>query len=315
MKKKIVRVFAVVAAVMFMSMTVLELNAHARVGGSRSSGSRGSRSYAPATPYSQSGPSRQQMAPASSPFQQMGGGGFMRSMAGGIMGGMLGGMLFRSLGMAGGAGGMGGGGIGMFEIILLAGIGYLIYRFVKNKREASVVAPYGQGGYQDVPLAPVSYQCQGNESASGETDAGLAHIRQMDPSFDESRFSDTVMDVFFKIQGGWMNRDLSTVSGLLTDEMKRIFQEDLDRLLRDKQINRLENIAVRKVEISEVWQESGQDYITALIHANLLDYTTDDATGAVVSGSKTDPVKFEEYWTVTRPVGNNPWRLSAINQK
>lgn len=48
---------------------------------------------------------------------------------------------------------------------------------------------------------------------------------------------------------------------------------------------------------------------------NLLDYTTDDATGAVVSGSKTEPVKFEEYWTFTRPVGNNPWRLSAISQK
>jgi predicted lipid-binding transport protein (Tim44 family) len=97
--------------------------------------------------------------------------------------------------------------------------------------------------------------------------------------------------------------------------MKKIFQEDLDKLLRDKQINRLENIAVRNVEIHEAWQESGQDYITALIYANLLDYTTDDTSGAVVSGSKTDPVKFEEFWTLTRPVGNNPWRLSAISQK
>jgi len=52
-----------------------------------------------------------------------------------------------------------------------------------------------------------------------------------------------------------------------------------------------------------------------LIYANLLDYTTDDATGSVVSGSKTEPVKFEEYWTLTRPIGNNPWRLSAVNQK
>ena len=58
--------------------------------------------------------------------------------------------------------------------------------------------------------------------------------------------------------------------------------------------------------MAEVWQESGQDYITVLIHAKLLDYTTDDATSAVVSGSKTEPVKFEEYWTFTRAVGNNP---------
>lgn len=123
------------------------------------------------------------------------------------------------------------------------------------------------------------------------------------------------MDIFFKIQGSWMNRDLSPVSGLLTDEMKRIFQTDLDRLLRDKQTNKLENIAVRNVEIVEAWQEAGQDYVTSLIYANLLDYTTDDTTGAVVDGSKTDPVKFEEYWTFTRPAGGNSWRLSAINQK
>jgi predicted lipid-binding transport protein (Tim44 family) len=37
-------------------------------------------------------------------------------------------------------------------------------------------------------------------------------------------------------------------------------------------------------------------------------------TGAVISGSKTEPVKFKEYWTFTRPVGANPWQLSAIRQ-
>ena len=110
-----------------------------------------------------------------------------------------------------------------------------------------------------------------------------------------------------------MNRDLAALSPLVTDEMRGIFREDIDRLLRDREINRLENIAVRKVEITEVWQEAGQDYITALIYANLLDYTTDES-GQVVTGSKTEPVKFEELWTFTRPVGNNPWRLSAINQ-
>jgi predicted lipid-binding transport protein (Tim44 family) len=146
-------------------------------------------------------------------------------------------------------------------------------------------------------------------------ETGLNQIRQRDPAFDENRFTDLAMDNFFKIQGAWMNRDLSPVAGLLTDEMKRVFQTDLDRLLRDKQVNRLENIAVRNVEVTEVWQEAGQDYITASIYANLLDYTTNDLTGAVVSGSKTEPVKFEEFWTFTRPAGNNPWCLSAINQK
>ena len=111
-----------------------------------------------------------------------------------------------------------------------------------------------------------------------------------------------------------MNRDLSTVQNLLTDEMEGVVQRDIDALLREKKINRLENIAVRKVEIVETWQETGQDFLTVIFTANLLDYTTDDSTGEVVEGSKTDPVRFEEFWTFTRPVGNNPWKLSAINQ-
>jgi predicted lipid-binding transport protein (Tim44 family) len=320
MKRQIVNVCTVLVGILFLSITVLELNAHARAGGSRSTGSRGSRSYStPASQPSQAIPPRQQATPAPSPIpQQQQSGGFMRNMAGGLLGGiaggMLGGMLFRSLGMAGGGMG-GGGGIGIFEIILLAGIGYLIYRFIKNKRAAASSTPYVQGGNQGGNVIPISNEYSGNQLATEDVNTGLGHIRQMDASFDEQRFNDQVMDIFFKIQGSWMNRDLTPVIGLLTDEMKRIFQEDLNRLILDKQVNRLENIAVRNVDVVEAWQESGQDYITALIYANLLDYTTDDASGTVVSGSKTEPVKFEEYWTFTRPVGNNPWRLSAINQK
>jgi predicted lipid-binding transport protein (Tim44 family) len=136
----------------------------------------------------------------------------------------------------------------------------------------------------------------------------------MDGSFDEARFKEQVTDLFFKIQSAWGNRDLAIATGVLTDEMRRSLQSDVDELKNKKQINRIENIAVRTVELTEAWQESGQDFITVLFTANILDYTIDEASGAVVAGSKTDPVKFEEFWTVTRPVGNNPWRLSAINQ-
>lgn len=322
MKSRIVKICTLMAAVLFLSLTIMELNADARAGGgSRSMGSRGSRSYSRPSPPSspqQNQYRQQQAAPAPTPFQQPSGGGFLRSMAGGIAGGLLGGMLFRSLGMAGGGmGGMGGGGggIGLFEIALLAGIGYFIYRFLKKKREESSVMSAPQAVYQRDNVTPFSVPQQTYEQAPDDVETGLTHIRQFDPSFDESRFNDTVMDNFFKIQGAWMNRELSTASGILTDEMRRSFQADIDGLLREKRVNRLENIAVRNVEIAEAWQESGQDFITTSIYANLLDYTTDDATGAVVSGSKTDPVKFEEFWTFTRPVGNNMWKLSAISQK
>ena len=87
MKRHIVKIFAVMAAVMFMSITVLELSTQARVGGGRSFGSRGSRSYSrPVTPAPQQRQPRQQYAPVPGPIQQQGGGGFMRGMAGGLWG-------------------------------------------------------------------------------------------------------------------------------------------------------------------------------------------------------------------------------------
>ena len=144
MKRHVLNVFAVMAAALFLSITVMEVSAEARAGGSRSYGSRGSRSYSrPASPSPQQSRSLQQVAPAPGSFQQPGG-GFMRSMAGGIMGGMLGSMLFSSFAGAGGGMGGGGGGIGLFEIILLAGGAYLIYRYIKRKRTDSSSTPYNR---------------------------------------------------------------------------------------------------------------------------------------------------------------------------
>lgn len=296
---------------------VMELDAYARVGGGRSFGSRGSRSYSspsspsssPSSPSRDTGSSSSSYQPSAPPSQS---GGFLRGMAGGLVGGMLGGLLFRSLGFGGP--GMGGG-IGLFEIILIGAILYGIWWFIKKKRRetemASNAAYYGTAPEpQQSGFAP-SY---GQPQAGSDVDYGIGCIRQMDSSFDEQRFKDQSMDSFFKIQGAWANRDMSTIFNMFTDEMYRIIQGEAEGLKQKKQINRLDNIAVRKVELSEVWQEAGNDFITVRFTANLLDYTTDETSGAVISGSKTDPVKFEEYWTFTRPVGNNPWQLSAINQ-
>lgn len=136
MKQQFVRLFTLVAAVTLLSIPVMETKADARAGGGRSLGSRGMRSYSrPASPAPSQSPQRQPYAaPSPSPFSQQAGGGFLRSMAGGLMGGILGSMLFSSF--AGASSGVGGsGGIGLFEIVLLAGIGYLVYRLIRKKRE------------------------------------------------------------------------------------------------------------------------------------------------------------------------------------
>src|SRR5438552_207718 len=106
---------------------VLSSLAEGRVGGGRSFGSRGSRSFgspmgnagryraAPPPPpsYSRSAQPQQPFSPQSVPHPSSQGSSFLKSMGAGIAGGMLGGLLARSLGWggfgyAGGPGGMGG---------------------------------------------------------------------------------------------------------------------------------------------------------------------------------------------------------------
>ena len=314
-----------IVSLVAMLFYVLEIDAFARAGGSKSFGSRGSRSYSsPSSPSkSTTSPSRQMTTTTSQPQ----GGGFLRNMAGGfagaILGGVLGSMLFGSMGMAS-TGGLGGSGIGLFDIALIGAILYGIWWFIKKRRrESEATATAGPSYYREVsqPQQPIAYGSSAAAPANDnmqppESDAaiGLTHIRQMDPTFDEQLFKDQSMDSFFKVQGAWANRDLTTIRSSLTDEMFGILQRDADDLKNKKQVNRLENIAVRKVDITEVWQEAGKDFITVRFCANLLDYTVDEASGQVLSGSKTEPVRFDEYWTFTRPVGNYPWQLSAVNQ-
>jgi len=307
--------FGLVIFSVFFLLTALEFDAWARVGGGRSFGSRGSRSFSipRSTPASPSQGSRSFGSTASSSSSPFGGGGLFRGMAGGLAGGILGGMLFRGLGFAGGEGGLGGG-IGLFDIILVGGILYGIYLFLKRRRsEAPTGAPW-PGDSAMRTGQPAGIAPYGQQSVEDDAAAGLRHIKQMDQGFNEKQFIEVCTDTFFRIQGAWANRDMSGVRVLLTDEMLRILQGDADQLRTEKRINRLDNIAVRSVEIVEAWQQEGEDFITVRFLANLLDYTTNEQTGDVVSGSRTEPVKFEEYWTFSRPVGPQAWRLSAINQ-
>jgi predicted lipid-binding transport protein (Tim44 family) len=335
MKKGYKKGLVIFAAFIYLFFGILELDAFARAGGGRSSGSRGSRpsgpsrSYtSPSQPKTDAGSYGAQTKPSNpqpTPFQQPSSGGFLRGLAGGLMGGFLGAMLFRSLGFAGTGAGFGGG-IGLFEILLGAAFLFGVYWYFKGRRKVALARNesntgtqhcYGNPGPETYASGPLPRPMAEAPSASpdgSDVNTGLQYIRQMDAAFDENAFRETSADIFFRIQGGWANRDLDPVTGLLTSEIHSTLKADLDEMKRGKRINRLENVAVRSVDLVEAWQESGSDYITVRFLASILDYTVDEATGQVISGSKVDPVKFEEYWTFTRPVGNHPWKLSAIQQ-
>jgi predicted lipid-binding transport protein (Tim44 family) len=241
--------------------------------------------------------------------------GLMGGIGGFLLGGLLGSMLF---------GGMGHGlfgGIGFMEILIVGGLLFFAFAYLRRRQQTAAAGPsaYTPSQYDDArpwQAGTTSFRADAYEATAPPNDLerGVEHIRQMDFGFDPVRFADSAADAFFKIQAAWMGREMGPAQNLLTPEMYETFQKECDRLRAMRRVNRLENIALRSVEVTEAWQEGGRDYATVRFLANLLDYTVEETSNQLVEGSRTDPVKFEEYWTFVRPVGPNPWKLSAIQQ-
>ena len=299
--------------------------AEARIGGGRSFGSRGSRGFSrpsysrgqsfsrPTTnPGNATGYSNNQPyspPPAQPAYQRP---SFLRSLGTGIAGGFLGSMLFRSLGGGGGiyahgdgmngpmGGSMGGGGIGFLEILIIGAIAFFAIRYFSNRKTATFSTPQSplQGSpYQtETPQAFTNYGANSSDSPTA----------QLDP--------ETASDLFFKIQAAWGSRDLTPVSYLIDEDAKKYLDQEIDNLKNRRQLNKLENIAVRNVDVVEEWKDDRKNYSTVRFVANVLDYTISEDTQQIVEGSKTSPVKFEEYWTFAKEDGNSNWKLSGIQQ-
>jgi predicted lipid-binding transport protein (Tim44 family) len=317
---------ALALALILCTVAAHATDAFARAG---SGGSRGSRSYSrpappPASPATPSSPTRQYGAPtqAPAPAQPSRGwfGPVMGGLAGFMLGGLLGGLLF----------GHGfGAGFGLMDLLLLGGAAYLISRFMLARRAPQpaygTAGAYGAGPTPvGSPYAPAETEgpsaraeaasvTAGPESveAPSDLDRGLDHIRQMDPGFAPEALAAAARGLFAEVQRGIGARDVSPLRERLTPRMYTELSAQCDRLRAARRTNRVEQVDIRRADVSEAWQESGHDYVTVYLAGSLVDYTVDDASGAVVDGHRAAQ-EFEEFWTFTRPVGPNAWKLSAI---
>ena len=238
-------------------------------------------------------------------------GGMMGGIAGFALGGLLGSMLFGGMGHGGGFGG-----IGMLDILLIGGGLVMLFMFLRRRKAQEPQPAYaGMGGaYRSAPepVAAPSAAVMAAPVEVSDVDRGLGHIASMDGAFNVDTLVSKARDVFFDVQAAITARDMNRVRDAITPEMFTTLQSQCDALRASGRTNRVERADLRRSEITEAWQETGRDYVTVYFAGSLLDYTVEDASGAVVEGSSSQRENVEEFWTFTRPVGPNPWRLSAI---
>lgn len=282
----------------------------ARLGGGRSFGSRPSYS----TPYSRpSGvsPSQPAYQPSAAAQQNqaarsaMGNRGGMMGMLGGLaLGGLLGSLFF------GGAFE----GINFMDILLFAGVAFLLFKLFASRRQTGVGQPVG--GYAQPNEAP-AYQRNADNAGSGRAgfntdllfNRGGAPASGFKPSadklvlpadFDAAGFLKGAKAAYAHLQQAWDHGDLAELRGLCTDQ---VFAELQQQIRQREGENRTELLKV-EAELLEVRDVGGDREATVLFDVILRESP----------GQAPSPVREVWHFTRSRASKQPTWFLDGLQQ-
>jgi predicted lipid-binding transport protein (Tim44 family) len=106
--------------------------------------------------------------------------------------------------------------------------------------------------------------------------------------------------IYSHLNTAWTALDLSSVRGLVSDGMFDYLRYWTEAYAEQGLRNMLENMRVQRMERVKVVLDKHFDAVTFRLWATGLDYTVNAKSGAVVSGSKSAPRAYSEYWTLIR---------------
>lgn len=143
-------------------------------------------------------------------------------------------------------------------------------------------------------------------STINTTQSGLMpmeSIHAIDPEFSENAMKEKIANLYVQMQGAWQNKKFESMRPYMTDALYNQFVMQLNELIRSDYTNYVERIAVLDVTLTGWRSDEINDAVVALVNTRINDYTVDDKTGNVVSGSKNQE-KFMCYeWTLIRSKG------------
>ncbi len=219
--------FTLPVIALLLGLFLLPVNAEAkRFGGGISGGKLFS------APQRQASPPVQQQRQEGAPSQQV-----TRPGIGGLMGGLLAGGLLAALFMGGAFDG-----VQLMDILLIAGFGFLIFKFLKGLRGGS---SHHRGAYagSGTSTALDDGQTQASMSRSGFMPeppvSGLATGYMMEPLdlpewFDQDAFLQAARKHFTHLQRVWDQRDWEEIATYTSDEMLLLLQQERAGLAHDQ---------------------------------------------------------------------------------
>ncbi len=146
-----------------------------------------------------------------------------------------------------------------------------------------------------------------------KTEKVLTFISQQDQALSPETLKNLAESTFLKLQECWQSRDYTPMRPLLMPALFAQQQAQLQGMVRNHEINRLEDLKVERVDLVHVryTEKKDQREFTALISASARDIYVDDRTGKFLRGDER-PARFQEFWTFH--FANERWLLREIEQ-
>ena len=186
-------------------------------------------------------------------------------------------------------------------IIFLGIFGTIIFVMLKNKKTG-----------KDENLDYVYSRAEITKK-SLKTEKLLDFISKQDASLLPLELRELTEATFRKLQECWQKRDYAPMKALLMDNLFVLHTVQLQGLIRNNEINKIDELQVKHVDLVNVryTEKTDQREFTALITASARDYYIDDRTDKFLRGDERS-AQFQEFWTFQR-VGNQ-WLLREIEQ-
>lgn len=137
------------------------------------------------------------------------------------------------------------------------------------------------------------------EVVSMTLQSDMRALQGRDPSFQVKVFGARARAIFMKLQEAWDAGRWSDTRPYQTDCQYQANRYWLARYRRFGLRNRLDKVAITRLNIVAVERDAWYEAITVRVYAQMLDWT-EDSRGVVVSGSKDTVRRFSEYWTFLR---------------
>ncbi len=124
-------------------------------------------------------------------------------------------------------------------------------------------------------------------------------LQQRDPSLHWQGFTARIAHVFGELQVAWSGRDPLRIRPYVSDNLFQSMLYWIDLYLAERCRNVTENARILRIDLASVTSDKHYDAITVRLFATSVDYTISDE-GKLLSGSKSRPRAYSEYWTWIR---------------